>query len=235
MTAQTSPTKWIAYYRVSTRKQSLGLEAQRSRVLQAAQEMGATIIDEIQEKESGKECDRPGLNKAMMLARKHGTVIVVAKHDRLSRDISFAAYLVFKSGVKFNVLNLPAEALTDPLMFGVYYGLADKEARLTSERTKAALAVKKAQGVKLGNPNGATALLTDEAKARATESKKRKADENPNNVSSANEIRRFIANGKQSLRAIAKHLTQGGYYTSTGREHTAKSIQLLCKRYCIAI
>lgn len=232
---ETTATKWIAYYRVSTQKQNLGLDAQRARVMQAAQEMGAIILEEIEEKESGKECDRPGLNKAMARARMNGATLVVAKHDRLSRDIVFASQIVFQSGVSLKVLNLPDEALTDPLLFGVYWGLADKEARLISERTKAALAVKKAQGVKLGNPNGAKAINTDEVKARATEAKKRKADENPNNISSANEIKRFIATAKRSLREIAKHLTEKGFYTSTGREHTAKSVQLLCQRYAITL
>lgn len=238
---ETTATKWIAYYRVSTQKQGLGLEAQRARVHQAAQEQGAIILDEIEEKESGKEKEtelshRQGLNKALARARKHGAIIVVAKHDRLSRDLAFAAHLVFKTGIGFKVLNVPDEALTDPLLFGVYWGLADKEARLISERTKEALAKLKDQGVKLGNPNGATALLTDEAKARATEVKNRKAQENPNNVKAANEIRRFIANGKKSLREIARHLTENGFLTSRGlEEHTAKSVQLLCKRFEIAL
>lgn len=230
---ETAPV-WIAYYRVSTKKQGLGLEAQRAKVMQAAQEVGATILEEVEEKESGKECDRPGLNKAMALAKKNGATLVVAKHDRLSRDLSFAAHLVFKSGVRFNILNLPSEALKDALLFGVYYGMAEKEARLISERTKAALAVRKAQGVKLGNPRGAESITPEMVEA-ATEARKRKAEENPNNISSANEIRRFIASGKKSLREVARHLTESGYYTSTGRFHTAKSVQLLCQRYAIAL
>lgn len=230
----TTATKWIAYYRVSTRKQGLGLQAQQARVLQASQETGATIIAEVEEKESGKECDRPGLNRAIALAKKHNATLVVAKHDRLSRDLAYSAELVFKSGLSFNILNLPVEAMTDPLLFGVYYGLADKEARMISERTKEALAKLKAQGIKLGNPKGADSI-TPEMVASATQARIRKAEENPNNIASANEIRRFIATGKKTLREIAQHLTDTGYYTSRGLFHTAKSVQLLCQRYAIAL
>ena len=109
-----------------------------------ASEIKGLSISEIEEKESGKECNRPELNKALAEARRHGATIAVAKHDRLSRDLSFAAELVFKSGVKFEILNLPPEAMTDKLLFGVYFGLAAQEAQMISDRTKSALAALKA-------------------------------------------------------------------------------------------
>lgn len=227
--------KWVAYYRVSTQKQGLGLEAQRSRVERAAREAGAVIVAEIEEKESGKECHRPGLNKAIATAKKEDAVIVVAKHDRLSRDLAFAADLVFNSGLRFNILNLPDEATTDPLLFGIFYGMAQKEAKLISERTREALAALKAKGVRLGNPNGAAAMQSDEIKTKAAEARKRKADENPFNVAASNEMRRFVAGGKKTLQQIADHLNAEGFYTATRREHTRKSVQLLAKRYGIAI
>lgn len=238
-TKETTPTtapNWVAYYRVSTKRQGLGLDAQRARVLTAAAEAGAEIIAEVEEKESGKECNRPQLNKALAEARKHGATIVVAKHDRLSRDLSFAADLVFKSGLSFVILNLPPEAMTDPLLFGVYYGMAMKEAQLISERTTAALAALKAKGVKLGRPNAAESM-TDEMRAAAAEVNRRKANENPNNVAAANEIRRYLSHHtdrkERGLQRIADHLTGGGYYTARGVYHTAKSVDLLCKRFGI--
>lgn len=235
-TEKTNAPKWVAYYRVSTKKQGLGLEAQRVRVMEAAKEAGAVVIAEYSEKVSGKVKNRPELTKAMNKARKGNAVVVVAKHDRLSRDLADAADFVFKKGVEFAILNLPAEAMSDPLLFGVYFGLADKEAKLISERTKAALAVRKAQGVKLGNPNGAIAMQTEEVKTRASEARKRKADENPNNLVAANEIRRLFASGKQTLQKIADHLNAQGYSTASGKgDHTRKSVQLLIKRYNIAI
>lgn len=231
----TTSTKWIAYYRVSTKRQGLGLEAQRARVEAAAKEAGAMIVAEVEEKESGKECSRPGLNKAIAMARKHGATITVAKHDRLSRDLSFAAELVFKSGLSFNILNLPPEATTDQLLFGVYFGLAAKEAKLISERTSAALQALKAKGVKLGRPDAATSI-TPEMIAASVEVRKRKADENPNNIAASNEIRRYLNEGnKRNLSAIARHLNDNGFYTSTGVFHDAKSVKLLCQRYGIEV
>lgn len=228
-TKEMNAPKWIAYYRVSTKRQGLGLEAQRVRVEAAAVEAGAVIVAEVEEKESGKESSRPGLNKAMAQARKAGAVVVVAKHDRLSRDLGFASELVFKSGIRFNILNLPPEAMSDPLLFGVYFGMAMREAQSISERTTAALQALKAKGVKLGRPNAAESI-TPEMTAAATEARRRKAAENPNNVASANEIRRYLnTGGKPTLQAIADHLTAEGYYTSRGVFHTPKSVSLLCK------
>lgn len=234
--AATASAKWVAYYRVSTKSQNLGLDAQRAKVQRAAAESGAEIIAEIKEKESGKENNRPELNRALAEAKRHGATLVVAKHDRLSRDLSFAAELVFKSGVKFEILNLAPEAMTDPLMFGVYFGLAAREAQLISERTKAALATLRAKGVKLGRPDVAKSI-TPGMRAAAAEVNRRKANENPNNIAASNEIRRYLSEHTdrraRSLQSIADHLTASGYYTSRGVYHTPKSVDLLCKRYCI--
>lgn len=234
--AKEDSPKWVAYYRVSTKRQNLGLDAQRLRVQAAAAAQGATIIAEISEKESGKECNRPELNRAMAEARRHGASIAVAKHDRLSRDLGFAAELIFKSGLSFVILNLPKEAMTDKLLFAVYFGLAAQEAQLISERTKAALAALKAKGVQLGRPNAAESI-TDEMRAAASEARRRKAAENPNNIAAANEIRRYFAEHTdrkaRTLQAAADHLNELGYYTSRGVYHTAKSIALLCQRFGI--
>lgn len=235
-TSDTTATaeKWVAYYRVSTKRQNLGLDAQRARVQAAAAAQGAEIIAEIEEKESGRECNRKGLNRAMAEARRHGATIAVAKHDRLSRDLAFAAEMVFKSGIAFKILNLPAEAMTDKLLFAVYFGLAAQEAQLISERTKAALSALKAKGVKLGRPN---AVITDEMRAAAKQKLQSKAAENPNNTAAANEIRRYFAEQTdrkaRTLQATADHLNEFGYYTSRGVYHTAKSVALLCQRYGI--
>lgn len=227
---------WIAYYRVSTRRQGLGIDAQRARVQTAAKEAGATIIAEYEEKESGKECNRPQLNRAMAEARRHGATVVVAKHDRLSRDLSFAADLVFKSSVSFLILNIPQEAMTDPLLFGVYFGLAAREAQMISERTAAALAALKAKGVKLGRPDAATSI-TPQMRAAAAEVNRRKASENSNNIASINEIRRYLTlhtdRRERTLQSIANHLTECGFYTSRGIFHSAKSVDLLCKRFAV--
>lgn len=220
--------RWVAYYRVSTKKQGLGLDAQRAAVVAAAAAEGATIIAEVEEKESGKECNRPELNRAIALAKHHSAALVVAKADRLSRDLGFACQIV--KSLRVIALNLPKEAMQDTLLFGVYFGLADREAKMISERTKAALAALKAKGVKLGRPDAATSITPQMIEA-ATESRRRRAAENPNNVASANEIRRYLSTegNKRTLQAIAEHLTAAGYYTSRGVFHTPKSVSLLCK------
>lgn len=231
----TTSTKWVAYYRTSTRTQNLGLDAQREKVLKAAQEAGATIIAEIEEQESGKECERPGLNKALAQARKHNATLVVAKHDRLSRDLGFATNLIFKSGLNFLCLNMPPMAMENYVVFGAMFGLAAEEAKLISERTKAALAVKKAQGIKLGNPKGSEAITPEMIKNAAT-ARKRNADTDTNNVKAATEIKAYIAEtGEKRLQCIADHLNNNGILTRRGVEHTRKSVQLLCQRYGIAL
>lgn len=224
-------TKIVAYYRVSTKKQGLGLDAQRAIVEAYATDNGLDIVEEVEEKESGKECDRPGLNLAMATARRHRAALVVAKADRLSRDISFAAQVFFNSGLNVIALNLPAEATADRLMFGVYFGLAAQEAKLISDRTKAALAALKAKGVKLGRPN---AEITPEMRKAAAKARKEAADNNPANLAAAAELRRYFAGAaKRNLSAAARHLNDLQLYTPRGVFHDAKSVKLLLNRYGI--
>lgn len=224
-------TKIVAYYRVSTKKQGLGLDAQRAIVEAYATDNGLDIVEEVEEKESGKECDRPGLNLAMATARRHRAALVVAKADRLSRDISFAAQVFFNSGLNVIALNLPAEATADRLMFGVYFGLAAQEAKLISDRTKAALAALKAKGVKLGRHN---AEITPEMRKAAAKARKEAADNNPANLAAAAELRRYFAGAaKRNLSAAARHLNDLQLYTPRGVFHDAKSVKLLLNRYGI--
>lgn len=223
--------KIVAYYRVSTKKQGLGLDAQRALVEAYAAAHGAEIVEEVEEKESGKEDNRPGLNRALALSRRHRAALIVAKADRLSRDLSFAAQIFFHSGLKVVALNLPEEALTDALLFGVYFGLAQQEAKLISTRTKAALAALKAQGVKLGAPN---AQFTPEMRAAAAEARKSQADNNPANLQAAAELRRYFDGAtKRNLSAAARHLNEMQLYTPRGVFHDAKSVKNLIARYGI--
>src|SRR5436189_765832 len=146
----------VAYYRVSTRQQQrsgLGIEAQRATVARFAEVEGITIIAEFVEAESGKGADaierRPQLAAALAAAKAAKCCVLVSKLDRLSRDVAFVAGLMAQR-VPFIVAELGRDA--DPFMLHLYAALAEKERRLISERTRAALAAKKAQGAKLGNP-----------------------------------------------------------------------------------
>ena len=149
----------LAYYRVSTQRQGksgLGLDAQRAAVEHFAESEGLTIVREFIEIESGKGADalnlRPKLAVALVEAHKQKCPVVVAKLDRLSRDVAFVAGLMSQR-VPFIVAELGADA--DPFMLHIYAALAEKERRMISARTKAALRAAKARGVVLGNPQQA--------------------------------------------------------------------------------
>jgi DNA invertase Pin-like site-specific DNA recombinase len=142
----------VAYYRVSTSKQSLGLDAQRRAVEAFAAAEGLELLGEFVERESGKGADalarRPQLAAALKLARKLKCAVCVAKLDRLSRDVAFISGLMAQR-VPFIVAAIGVNA--DPFMLHIYAALAEQERRMISERTKAGLAEAKAKGVQLGN------------------------------------------------------------------------------------
>ena len=149
----------IAYYRVSTRAQGrsgLGVEAQRAAVTRFAEAEGVTVIGEHVEAESGNGSDalarRPELRAALDRARQARCLVVVAKLDRLSRDVAFISSLMAQR-VPFLVAELGADA--DPFMLHLYAALAEKERRVIAERTTAALAARKQSGARLGNPTNA--------------------------------------------------------------------------------
>jgi DNA invertase Pin-like site-specific DNA recombinase len=142
----------IAYIRVSTQKQGksgLGLEAQQALIQRFADQEGLQIVQSFTEVQSGKDDDhrRPQLAAALEAARKAKTPIVVAKLDRLSRDVHFISGLM-KHKVAFIVADLGAD--TDPFMLHLYAALAEKERRMISQRTKDALAAAKDRGKQLG-------------------------------------------------------------------------------------
>lgn len=193
----------IVYLRVSTSSQGrsgLGLEAQAEAVARFAQAEGFTIVAEYREIETGKGSDaldrRPKLAAALAHARKLRCPVLVAKLDRLSRDVAFIAGLMAQR-VPFIVAELGADA--DPFMLHLYAALAEKERRLISERTRSALASAKARGTVLGNP-----VNLPEAQARGTAATRAAAEAFDGIVLPA--IRELQAAGAQSLAAIAEGL-----------------------------
>jgi len=149
--------KAVLYFRVSTAKQGrsgLGLDAQRHAVEAFCATRGCETLAEYVEIESGKRRDRPQLAKALQRAKVTGATLVIAKLDRLSRNLHFLTTLQ-EAGTKFVAADMPtANELTIHIMAAV----AQAEAKMISRRTIEALAVAKARGTKLGNPNGARAL-----------------------------------------------------------------------------
>jgi DNA invertase Pin-like site-specific DNA recombinase len=161
----------IAYIRVSTARQGksgLGLEAQQVALAHFAQAEGYDLIQTFTEVETGKGADalerRPQLAEALRVAKRRKAPVVVAKLCRLSRDVAFIAGLMAQR-VPFIVTELGADA--DPFMLHIYAALAEKERRLISQRTKEALAAKKAQGVRLGGLNASGVASRDAALERA--------------------------------------------------------------------
>ena len=214
--------KFVAYYRVSTAKQcrsGLGLEAQRSSVQTYVKD--GKIIAEYVEVESGKRTDRPQLAKAIDEARHEGATLIIAKLDRLARSVAFI-FALRDSGVKFIACDMP-EANT--LTIGLLATLAQHERELISERTKAALAAKKARGAKLGSPQN----LTREATNKAAEARHRRALEDPANKR-ATELALLYRERGLSFRAIAETLNANGHVTRRGRKFYACTVERLLSR-----
>jgi DNA invertase Pin-like site-specific DNA recombinase len=161
----------IAYTRVSTASQGrsgLGLDAQQAALARFAEAEGFDLIETFTEVETGTGSNaldrRPQLAAALKAARQHKSPIIVAKLDRLSRDVHFISGLMTHK-TPFIVAELGADA--DPFMLHLYAALAEKERRLISQRTKDALAAKKAQGKKLGGVRAKSIQTQQEAMARA--------------------------------------------------------------------
>src|SRR6476619_6684384 len=149
--------KFVTYCRVSTAKQGrsgLGLEAQRTAIEDFLNGGSRKLIAEYVEVETGKNDDRPELKKALHRAKVTGATLVIAKLDRLSRNLRFIAELQ-ESRVKFVCADMPD---ANELTIHIFASLAQHERKVISERTKRALQAAKARGQQLGNPNGARAL-----------------------------------------------------------------------------
>lgn len=203
----------IAYYRVSTGaqgKSGLGLEAQREAVHCFVAAEGLALIAEHTEIETGKGADaldrRPVLREALAQAKKAKAAVVVAKLDRLSRDVAFISGLMAQH-VPFVVAALGADC--DPFLLHLYAALAEKERNLIAERTRLALAAKKAQGVQLGNrTNLAGAQRAGQASNREA------ADAFARNVLPI--VRQVQAAGVTGLANIAQALNDRGIRTARG-------------------
>jgi DNA invertase Pin-like site-specific DNA recombinase len=200
------------------------LEAQREAIARFAEAEGLEVITELTETETGKGADaldrRPILREALALARKHKAAVCVAKLDRLSRDVHFISGLMAQK-VPFIVTTLGADC--DPFMLHIYAALAEKERALISERTRAALAQKKAQGALLGNRTNLA-----EAQAKGGEATRAAAEEFARNVLPV--IRDIQAKGASSLRAIAAELTARNVRTARGGVWNAEVVRTVLRR-----
>jgi DNA invertase Pin-like site-specific DNA recombinase len=217
----------VAYFRVSTQRQQrsgLGIEAQRTTVAKFAEAEGLSIIAEYVEAETGQGANaldrRPQLAAALAAAKSAKCSVVVAKLDRLSRDVAFVAGLMTQR-VPFIVAELGRDA--DPFMLHLYAALAEKERRLISERTRAALAAKRAAGAKLGNP---TNIASAGAFGRSVQIAA--ADEFVTGLAPIVEAIR--STGAQTLEAICSALNQRGVRSARGGRWHVSSVSNLLAR-----
>jgi DNA invertase Pin-like site-specific DNA recombinase len=201
---------YIAYYRVSTDKQGasgLGLEAQQEAVqafLKATPDLAFTEI------ESGACSTRPELAKALAACKQHKATLVVAKLDRLARDVQMILSIV-DSGINVRFIDLPEidpSSATGRFMLTMMASIAELERRIISQRTKAALKAKKARGETLGSP--------DPSKGVKASIEAKKAAAAAFDAQVLPFIRKFQQAGHKTSRAIADQLTLAGIQTYRG-------------------
>ena len=220
-------TKFIAYYRVSTKQQGnsgLGLEAQKKSVLDFINGGGAKIVEEFTEVESGRKNERVELQKAFAACRVHGAILVVAKLDRLARDAHFLLGLK-DAGIDFVCCDLPS---ANRLTVGIMAMVAEEEARLVSIRTKAALQAAKERGTKLGTPEN----LTNEYRLVGSEVgnlvKIEKANSYANDLAPI--IREIQNSGTTTLKGISESLNARGIRTQRGKKFYPTSVKNILNR-----
>lgn len=209
--------KFVSYLRVSTDRQGrsgLGLDAQRHSVGQYLNGGDWQLVAEFVEVESGKRDERPKLREAMAMCRAYGATLVVAKLDRLSRDVHFLTGLE-KAGIDFVAADMPE---ANRLTVGIMAVFAEHEREAISRRTKEALAAAKARGVQLGAYRdgefvGRRGTAADARKAR--EGRQAKATARASDLSQA--LHQIDPDGSLSLRETARRLNGTGVPTPSGR------------------
>jgi DNA invertase Pin-like site-specific DNA recombinase len=218
--------RYVVYLRVSTQRQGasgLGLEAQRAAVAAFVAQRGGQVLAERVEVESGKRADRPQLAEALAEAKRAGAVLLIAKLDRLARNVAFIAGLL-EAGVEVQACDMPE---ANRFLLHVMAAVAEHEAAAISARTKAALAAAKARGVKLGWSIPERAEEARAASAAAAERRQAEADRFAGQVGP---LAAALAAEGRSLRAIAAELNGRGIATPRGKAWQAASVKNLLER-----
>lgn len=217
----------VPYLRVSTSKQGkngLGIEAQRDRIARFAEVEGFELTAEFVEVETGKGWNaldrRPVLREALASAKKLKAPVIVAKLDRLSRDTYFIADLM-RQKVNFIVAELGLDV--EPFMLQIYAAVAEEERRKISQRTREALAAKKAAGATLGN-----AVALSQASRIGRETQRKTADQFAANITPI--IEAIKTTGATSLHDIAEALNARGVRTARGGTWHAKTVANILAR-----
>lgn len=208
---------FVAYYRVSTERQGrsgLGLEAQVSTVESHVRRSGGEIVATFKEIESGKRGDRPELAQALALCKKKKATLVIAKLDRLSRNVAFIANLM-ESRAEFIACDMPQ---ANKLTLHIMAAMAEHEREAISKRTKEALAAAKARGTRLGNPTPNMERMWSQWSEQAKAVRER-----------VHPLARGMKDGGMTLAQIAQSLNDRGMKTYRGGSWHASTVGRLLK------
>ena len=223
--------KLVPYYRVSTMKQArsgLGLEGQEATVQRFTRAHDAELLKSYLEVETGKRADRPELAKAISHARRAKATLIIAKLDRLARNVHFLSGLM-EAGVKFVACDQPS---ANELTIHILAAVAQDEAKRISERTKAALAAYKARGGILGASRPECRNLTLDAARVGAKAAGEAACRDANEAyTDLHPMMTALRGDGLSLRAIARHLNMEGYETRRGRAWTHVQVRAVLDRY----
>lgn len=219
-------SKYVAYLRQSTTKQEksgLGIEAQRDIIHSFVKD--GQIISEYVETESGKNNFRPKLQEALALCRKTNSILIVAKLDRLSRNVAFTSKLL-ESDVEITFCDFPQ---ANRLILHIISSIAEYEANLISQRTRQSLKAKKERGVKLGKSEN---LMNKHSEAiqRSNQTNKEKAQNNANNMRAVALLRSMVKED-MTVSQMADKLNKQGFVTSKGCKFQIVQVQRLMQRY----
>ncbi|GEM49618.1 recombinase family protein [Deinococcus cellulosilyticus] len=217
--------KAIAYYRISRKKESgiyLGMEAQRSSVESYARVHQLQVIQDFEEVETGTgKRHRPQLQAALKKAQQEGAVLLIAKLDRLARNVRFIAELL-ESKVRFVAVDMPE---VDNLTIHILAAVAEKEAKLISTRTRDALATARAKGTRLGKPEN----LTHEAQLKGAAARRDEASMRKKKIAG---YVRFLRDSGMTFKQIQQRLTEEGNTRADGKPY---SVMFIHRAYRFAL
>lgn len=205
--------KFVSYLRVSTAKQGksgLGLDAQREAINNYLNGGSWEVLKEFVEIESGKNNNRPKLKEALEFCQMTGATLIIAKLDRLARNVAFISNLM-ESGVEFVACDLPQ---ANKFTIHILAAVAEHEREMISKRTKDALKAAKAKGVKLGSPQNLNHEARQKGSKEAVSARKTKANQ------FAQKLYPMVSNLREkglSLNAIAREFNKNGILTARGK------------------
>lgn len=224
--------KYVSWRRCSTQKQGrsgLGLEAQMSIINYFVDEAQGELIADFHEVYTGKNLHGcVELQKAMECAKKHNATLIVAKTDRFRNlEQALEVYRLMDGSIYFCDVPMAEDAATYKFMLSLSWSLAEREAAITSIRTRQALQAKRNRGEVIGNPN---ATVTSEMRANSIASRRRDAQMNENNRKAYKLASLLMAQGK-TITEVCRELNENDYKTPTGKQWQTVQVKRLVALY----